>query len=118
MQWVAYMISRAALVSVQGRASCPSTNNVRPIFQGGGGVFKSVVSPKAVGSFFVEGHKALPCTGYIVRKGCAGYIGLSDLGGLARENISQVMRFSHAVYPLAKARRTQRNVRQILSYPK
>ena len=37
------MISRAALVSVQGRASCPSTNNVRPIFQGGGGVFKSVV---------------------------------------------------------------------------
>ena len=52
------------------------------------------------------------------RKGCAGYTGLSDLGGLARKNISRGMRLSHAVYSLAKARRTQRNVRQILSYPK
>ena len=42
------------------------------------------------------------------RKGCAGYTGLSDLGGLARENISRVMRLSHAVFSLAKARRTQR----------
>ena len=45
------------------------------------------------------------------RKGCAGYIGLSNLGGLARENISRVMRLSRAVFSLAKARRTQRQRR-------
>ena len=37
------VIPRAALVPVQGRALCPSTNNVRPIYQSGGDVFKSAV---------------------------------------------------------------------------
>ena len=32
----------------------------------GVGVFKSVFFPKAVGAFFVEGHEALPCTGYVM----------------------------------------------------
>ena len=50
-------------LSVQGKASCPSTNNVRQIYQSGGDVFKSAVVSKAVGTFFEGGHEALPCTG-------------------------------------------------------
>ena len=99
---------------MQGRASCPSTNNVRPIFQvvvafqNGGSVFS-----KAVGTFFEGGHEALPSTGYrrsmhalapfaawrekISRekrgsrkgaenaKAAQGYAGLSALCGLARK---------------------------------
>ena len=57
------MISRAALVSVQGRASCPSTNNVRPIF-------KAVVVFQIVGDisqwlghFSWKGMKPFPALG-------------------------------------------------------
>ena len=37
------MIFPSSMVPVQGRALCPSTNNVRPIYQSGGDIFKSAV---------------------------------------------------------------------------
>ena len=62
-EYVCFKVYRARLVSVLGRALCPSTNNVRPII-------KSVVifsnrlgHFSAVGSFFMGGHEALPHTG-------------------------------------------------------
>ena len=42
---------------MQGRASCPSKNNVRPIFKTVGVIFSGW-------DIFEEGHEALPCTGY------------------------------------------------------
>ena len=49
---------------VQGRASCPSKNNVRPIFYSGWSILQRLLAFSAVGTFFEEGHEALPCTGY------------------------------------------------------
>ena len=49
---------------VQGRASCPSKNNVRQIFKNGWSILQRLLAFSAVGTFFEEGHEALPCTGY------------------------------------------------------
>ena len=67
--WICMKVSRAVVVSVQGRASCPSTNNVRPIFKAvvsfliGGVVSKRLDIFQRLGHFLWEGMKPFPALG-------------------------------------------------------
>ena len=56
-EYVCLKVYRARLVSVLGRALCPSTNNVRPIIKSVV-IFSNRWRFTAVGSFFVGGHEA------------------------------------------------------------
>ena len=62
------MISRAALVPVQGRASCPSTNNVRPIFKAVVVFSNRWCLPKRLGHFLWKGIKPFPALGTLFAK--------------------------------------------------
>ena len=57
------MISTSGVVPVQGRASCPSKNNVRPIFPKRRWCFKSMVLLYRLGHFSREGMKPSPALG-------------------------------------------------------
>ena len=77
-------------MSVQGRALCPSTNNVRPIFKAMM-LFKSgdgVVSQR-LGHFLWKGIKPFPALGTLLAKAPHGYADLCDLCGLARKDSNE-----------------------------
>ena len=68
------MVFPSSMVPVQGRASCPSTNNVRPICQRGGGVSNRRWYPQRLGHFSREGMKPSPAHGK-----CDPYLGILSL---------------------------------------
>ena len=82
------MISRAALVPVQGRASCPSTNNVRPIFKAVVVFSNRWCLPKRLGHFLWKGIKPFPALGTLFAKAAQGIQVLAILAAW-REKISR-----------------------------